>query len=410
MVHHDEPTGDSMATQLTYARISKLSKPGRYFDGGTGLHLLIKKTGNKYWVFRFKLDGKRRDMGLGVFPRVALSDARKAVLEARVLLDSGISPLIERATPEKTKITATPTTFKQFAQDYVEAKRSEWRNQKHGDQWVFTLTEYAFPVIGSKALDKIETEDVLKILQPIWTTKTETASRLRGRIERILSAATTRKLRTGVNPALWRGHLDTLLPQPKKVAKVKHHPALAYSEVPYLMELLQGRDATTALALEFAILTAARTGEVTGAKRSEVMDNVWTVPAERMKAGRAHRVPLGDRALAILEKAKSQDTNSEYLFSRNRKCLSNMGMLTLLKRMHYTVTVHGFRSSFRDWAAERATYSHEVCEMALAHTIGNKAEAAYRRGDLLEARRKLMLDWEAYCMSNFVKVVALKAA
>ena len=401
-----------MATQLTYARISKLSKPGRYFDGGTGLHLLIKKTGSKYWVFRFKLDGKRQDMGLGVFPSVALAAARKSVLEARVLLDSGINPLAKKADEKAVKHAAKPktTTFKQFALSYIEAKRPEWRNQKHGDQWVFTLREYAFPVIGSKALDKIETEDVLKILQPIWTTRTETASRLRGRIERILSAATTRKLRTGVNPALWRGHLDTLLPQPKKVARVKHHPALAYSGVPSLIELLQGRDAMTALALEFAILTAARTGEVTGAKRSEVMDNVWTVPAERMKAGRAHRVPLGDRALAILEKAKSQDTNSEYLFSRNGTCLSNMGMLTLLKRMHYTVTVHGFRSSFRDWAAERATYSHEVCEMALAHTIGNKAEAAYRRGDLLEARRKLMLDWEAYCMSNFGKVVALKAA
>lgn len=399
-----------MATQLTFARISKLSKPGRYFDGGTGLHLLIKKTGSKYWVFRFKLDGKRRDMGLGVFPRVALSDARKAVLEARVLLDRGISPIVEKVIPEKTMTSATPKTFKQFAQEYVESRRSEWRNQKHGDQWVFTLTEYAYPVIGSKALDEIETEDVLKILQPIWTTKTETASRLRGRIERILSAATTRKLRNGINPALWRGHLDTLLPQPKRVSRVKHHPALAYSEVPYLMEILQGRDATTALALEFTILTAARTGEVTGAKRCEVVDNVWIVPAERMKAGRAHRVPLVDRALAILEKAKSQDPNSEYLFSRNGKRMSKMGMLTLLKRMHYTVTVHGFRSSFRDWAAERATYFHEVCEMALAHTIGNKAEAAYRRGDLLEARRKLMLDWEEYCMSNLGEGVALKAA
>ncbi len=401
-----------MATQLTYARISKLSKPGRYFDGGTGLHLLINKTGNKYWVFRFKLDGRRRDMGLGVFPRVALSDARKAVLEARMLLDRGISPIVEKVISEKTKTTATPKTFKQFAQEYVEAKRSEWRNEKHGDQWVFTLAEYAFPVIGSKALDEIETEDVLKILQPIWTTKTETASRLRGRIERILSAATTRNLRNGVNPALWRGHLDTLLPQPKRVSRVKHHPALAYSEVPHLIEILQGRDATTALALEFAILTAARTGEVTGAKRCEVIDNVWIVPAERMKAGRAHRVPLVGRALAILEKAKSQDTSSEYLFSRNGKRLSNMGMLTLLKRINYTVTVHGFRSSFRDWAAERATYSHEVCEMALAHTIVNKAEAAYRRGDLLEARRKLMLDWEAYCMGNLGlgEVLALKAA
>ena len=401
-----------MATQLTFARISKLSNPGRYFDGGTGLHLLIKKTGKKYWVFRFKLDGKRQDMGLGVFPRVALADARKMAQEARVLLDSGINPLAKKTAAKAASPATIPktTTFKQFALDYVEAKRPEWRNQKHGDQWDFTLTEYAFPVIGSKALDKIETEDILKILQPIWTVRTETASRLRGRIERILSAATTRKLRGGVNPALWRGHLDTLLPQPKKVARVKHHPALAYSEVPSLIERLQGRDATTALALEFTILTAARTGEVTGAKRGEVIDNVWNVPAERMKAGRTHRVPLVDRALAIIEKAKSQDPDSEYLFSRNGKPLSNMGMLTLLKRMQYTVTVHGFRSSFRDWAAERAAYSHEICEMALAHTIGNKAEAAYRRGDLLEARRKLMVDWESYCMGHFGKVIALKAA
>jgi integrase len=399
-----------MATQLVYARISKLSKPGRYFDGGTGLHLLIKKTGKKYWVFRFKLNGKRQDMGLGVFPRVTLADARKAAQESRVMLDDGISPLAKKIAGKAAKTNTKPTTFEKFALEYVEAKRPEWRNQKHGGQWVFSLTEYAFPVIGNKALDKIETEDVLKILQPIWTVKTETASRLRGRIERILSAATTRKLRAGVNPALWRGHLDTLLPQPKKVARVKHHPALAYSEVPSLIEHLQGRDATTALALEFTILTAARTGEVTGAKRDEVIDNVWNVPAERMKAGRTHRVPLVGRALALIQKAKSQDPNSEYLFSRKGKPLSNMGMLTLLKRMHYTITVHGFRSSFRDWAAERAAYSHEVCEMALAHTIGNKAEAAYRRGDLLEARRKMMVDWESYCMGHFGKVIALKVA
>ena len=204
--------------------------------------------------------------------------------------------------------------------------------------------------------------------------------------------------------------MDTLLPQPKKVARVKHHPALAFPEIPQFIEQLQGRDATTALALEFTILTAARTGEVTGARRSEVNGNVWIVPAERMKAGRAHRVPLTDRTLAILEKAHSQDPESEYLFSRNRKPLSNMGMLTLLKRMNYTVTVHGFRSSFRDWAAECAAYSHEVCEMALAHSIGNKAEAAYRRGDLLEARRRLMLDWGAYCMGSFGKIIALQAA
>ena len=392
-----------MATQLTYAKISKISKPGRYFDGGSGLHLLVKKTGNKYWVFRFKRFGKRQDMSLGVFPRVALAEARKAALQARVMLDGGTNPLAQRTPAKAIRPSTLPeiSTFKKFALEYVQSKRPEWRNTKHAEQWIFTLSEYAFPAIGDKALDQIETEDVLKILQPIWTQKTETASRLRGRIERILSAATTRKLRTGVNPALWRGHLDTLLPQPKKVARVKHHPALDFSEIPQFIEQLQGREAIAALALEFAILTAARTSEVTKAKRTEISGNVWIVPAERMKAGRTHRVPLTDRALAILEKAQSQDPESEYLFSRNSKPLSNMGMLTLLKRMKYDVTVHGFRSSFRDWAAERAAYSHEVCEMALAHTIGNKAEAAYRRGDLLEARRKLMVDWEAYCMGNF---------
>ena len=385
-----------MATQLTYARISKLKKPGRYFDGGSGLHLLIKKTGSRYWVFRFKFNSKRQDMGLGVFPRVALADARKTAQEARVMLDSGISPLAKKTTAKAASLATKPKTtlFKQFALEYVEAKRPEWRNQKHGEQWVFTLTEYAFPVIGNKTLDKIETEDVLKILQPIWTTRTETASRLRGRIERILSAATTRKLRTGVNPALWRGHLDTLLPQPKKVARVKHHSALPYAEVPTLIEHLQGRDATTALALEFTILTAARTGEVTGAKHSEVIDNVWIVPAERMKAGRAHRVPLTDRALAILEKAK--DPDSDYLFSRNGKPLSNMGMLTLLKRMHYTITVHGFRSSFRDWAAEQTAYPDEIRKAASGHTVGDSVKAAYQRTDLLEKRRRLMVEWAKF--------------
>jgi hypothetical protein len=209
-----------MATQLTYARIIKLTIPGRYFDGGTGLHLLVKSATKKYWVFRYTFNGARQDMGLGVFPRVPLADARMAAHEARVLLDKGISPLKKKAeeTVAKARVVAKRITFRDFALEYVEAKRPEWKNLKHADQWVFTLTEYAFPEIGGKSLDEIETEDVLKILQPIWKGKTETASRLRGRIERILSAATTKKLRTGVNPAIWRGHLDTLLAQPRKVA------------------------------------------------------------------------------------------------------------------------------------------------------------------------------------------------
>jgi integrase len=401
-----------MATQLTYAQITKITNPGRYFDGGTGLHLLVKSATKKYWVFRFKFSGTRQDMGMGVFPRVSLADARKASYEARVLLDGGTNPLARKSADKAAEATVVGKriTFKEFALECVEAKRPEWRNQKHGDQWVFTLTEYAFPVMGDKTLDQIDTEDVLAILQPIWTTKTETASRLRGRIERILSAATTRKLRSGVNPALWRGHLDTLLAQPKKVTKVKHHTALPFSELPQFIENLQGRDAVAALALEFCILTAARTGEVTGARRGEVVDNLWTIPAERMKAGRTHRVPLVQRALAILEMAKSRAPDSDYLFSRHRGPLSNMAMLTLLARMKCNVTVHGFRSTFRDWVSEATKHSPELAEMALAHTIGNKVEAAYRRGDLLEARRLLMLDWEAHCMGSFGKVIALKAA
>jgi len=401
-----------MTTQLTYARIAKLTTPGRYFDGGTGLHLLIKSATRKYWIFRFTISGKRQDMGLGVFPRISLADARKAAQEARVLLDTGISPLKQKTAEKfaKTQVEAKRTSFKEFALEYVKTRRPEWRNQTHGDQWDFTLTEYAFPVIGAKPLDEIGTEDVLKILQPIWITKTETASRLRGRIERILSAATTRSLRTGINPALWRGHLDTILPQPKKTKRVKHHTALPFSQLPEFIEKLQGREAMAALALEFTILTAARTGEVIGAKRSEVADSLWTVPAERMKAAKLHRVSLVPRALAILERAKAQDPESAYLFSRNKHPLSNMAMLTLLARMKCKVTVHGFRSTFRDWVSESTRHSPELAEMALAHTIGNKVEAAYRRGDLLEARRQLMLDWEAHCMGTFGKVIALRAA
>jgi len=401
-----------MATQLTFARINKLTTPGRYFDGGTGLHLLVRSATKKYWVFRFMFNGVRQDMGLGVFPRVPLADARKAAQEARVQLDSGISPLKKKADAKaaKSQIPPQQTKFKEFALEFIEAKRPEWKNQKHADQWVFTLTEYAFPSIGEKCLDAIETEDVLKILQPIWKSKTETASRLRGRIERVLSAATTKKLRTGVNPAIWRGHLDTLLAQPKKVAKVIHHSALPCSEISALIESLQGREAMAALALEFTILTTSRTGEVIGAKRNEVMGAVWTVPAERMKAGKTHRVPLVDRALAILAKAKELDPQSDYLFSRGGRPLSNMAMLTLLKRMKCNVTVHGFRSTFRDWVSEATRHSPELAEMALAHTIGNKVEAAYRRGDLFEARKQLMIDWEAYCMGATGKVIELRAA
>ena len=295
-----------------------------------------------------------------------------------------------------------------FALDYIETMRPKWRNKKHADQWVSTIRTYAFPILGQMRLDEIDTPHVQEVLMPIWLKIPESASRLRGRIEKILSAAITYKHRQASNPAVWKGHLENLFPAHQE--SFKHHKALAYEELPDFMETLKEVEGMSALALQFTILNASRTGEVLLGKRSEINGDIWTIPATRMKAKQEHQVPLCKRSLELLEIAYSQDPESEYLFSRNRKPLSNMGMLTLLKRMKYAVTVHGFRSSFRDWAAERAAYSHEVCEMALAHTIGNKAEAAYRRGDLLEARRKLMVDWEAYCMGNFGKVVALKAA
>jgi integrase len=279
------------------------------------------------------------------------------------------------------------------------------------NQWVKTLDTYAYPVIGSKPLDEIDTDDILKILTPIWVDKTETASRLRGRIEWILAAATTRKLRTGMNPALWRGHLQTILPAPGKIMDVEHHRALPYRALPEFMTKLREIDNVSALALEFTILNASRTGEVIGGLRSELDGEVWTIPANRMKARKEHRVPLCTRSMELLAIARAMDEDSLYLFSRNGKPLSNMAMGMMLRRMKVDVTVHGFRSTFRDWASEETLHSPEVAEMALAHAIRNKVESAYRRGDLLERRRLLMEDWANYCFSEFTSnVFELKSA
>jgi integrase len=260
-------------------------------------------------------------------------------------------------------------------------------------------------------IGEICTSDILSVLQPIWNTKTETASRLRSRIELILAAATTEGIRQGQNPAIWRGHLETVLPSPKRIKRVEHHAALPYQALPALMAKLSEIDATGAMALEFLILNASRTGEVTGALRAEVVGDVWTIPGSRMKARREHRVPLCARSLELIDAARGQDPDSAYLFSRAGKPLSNMAMAETLRRLGYSVTVHGFRSTFRDWVSEETEHSPEVAEMALAHTIGNKVEAAYRRKDLLEKRRKLMTDWEAFCRNaEYSNVVNLKAA
>lgn len=292
--------------------------------------------------------------------------------------------------------------FSEFARECIEGKSAEWRNAKHAKQWTATMEQYAIPVIGNMTIDEIGTDEILQILNPIWRKRTETASRVRGRLEWILAVAIARNLRPAPNPASWRGHLETILPRPKKVTPVKHHPALPYGDIPNLVQRLHDIDSPVALALEFLILNAARTGEVIGAVGSEVSDEgLWVIPANRMKAAKEHRVPLGQRSLEIVKTASFLGEASTFIFALRGKPLSNMAMPMLLRRLGYSdVTVHGFRSTFRTWVAEETQHPNEVAEMALAHTIGNRVEAAYRRGDLLARRRDMMNDWERYCISK----------
>ena len=389
-----------MTIKLDYQTVKNLKSAGRYTDALIkGLHVWVKPNGKKYWIFRDNFNNKQHNLSLGSFPALSISEARIKAQQYRDQINSNINPLdIKNEAKDQFKqAQSKKPSFREFAAECITTKRAEWTNQKHGDQWEYTLDEFAYPIIGDKHLDDIDTEDILKVLTPIWTTKTETASRLRGRIEWVLAAATTRKLRTGVNPALWRGHLQTILPAPNKVKKVVHHKALPYRQVPALMAALREMVTMSALALEFTILNASRTGEVIDGLRSEVQENIWVIPAIRMKAKKEHRVPLCRRALEILEIAKAMDKDSKYLFSVNGKKLTNMAMPMMLRRTNVDATVHGFRSSFRDWVSEETNHASEVAEMALAHTIGNKVEAAYRRKDLLEKRRALLLDWESYC-------------
>jgi integrase len=392
-----------MPTNLDYRTTLNLKRYGRYTDTITkGLQLLYKPSETKYWLLRFAFNGKRHELGIGPFPEITPKEARQIAQEARTLLAKGENPLTSKLA-QKAKIKALERkkiTFRDFALTCVADKQSEWSSDKHAAQWTYSLEKFAFPVIGETALDEIDTDDILKILTPIWKSKTETASRLRGRLEWILAAACTRKLRNGMNPALWRGHLQTILPAPKKMMEVRHHPALPYRALPEFLAPLRNIGSVAALALEFTILNASRTGEILGGLRSEIDGDIWTISANRMKARKEHRVPLTSRSLEILAIAKAMDEDSQYLFSRNGKPLSNMAMPMLLRRLNSNVTVHGFRSTFRDWVSEETTHSPEVAEMALAHTIKNKVEAAYRRKDLLERRRILMKDWLDFCNSE----------
>lgn len=384
---------------MTDIVIQKLTQVGRHTDEKTkGLHLWIKPTKQKYWIFRYTVNGKRRGMGLGAYPEVGLRQAREKATEARSAVNRGGNPIQEKKQAKCLQVASKSPTFGNFALDYIETMRPKWRNEKHANQWVSTVTSFAFPIIGNLPLDEIDTPHLLQILNPIWLTKSETASRLRGRIERILSAAITRKLRPASNPAMWKGHLENLMPTIK--ASDAHHEALPYEQLPQFISALSEMDSMSALALEFTVLNASRTGEVINGLKSEIDNCIWTIPAKRMKAGKPHQVPLCKRSIDILTVANSLDPDSQFLFSNKGRPLSNMAMLMLVRRLQPGLTVHGFRSTFRDWIAEETDHSPEVAEMALAHTIGNKVEQAYRRGNLLERRKRLMQDWESYCLGN----------
>ncbi len=406
--------------RLSHKKVETVKQPGMYADGG-GLYLQVTKgadsTPRKSWLFRYAVSGRERQMGLGPLNDVSLAEARERALAARELRRTGNDPIAERRSlrAENAFLAAKTISFDECARAYIAAHQAGWRNPKHASQWTNTINTYCSPIFGRLPVRVIDVALVIRALEPIWTDKPETASRVRGRIKRILDWAKVRGYRDGDNPARWRGHLDHLLPARGKVRRIKHHAALPYSQLPAFMAALRTREAIAARALEFAILTAARTGEVIGARWDEIdFDRrIWTVTAERMKAGREHRVPLSDAALEILKTMKIAQA-SEYVFpGDHRATLSNMAFLMLLRRMEReNITAHGFRSTFRDWVEEQTDTPRAVAEMALAHTIGSAVEAAYRRGDLFEKRRVLMSRWANFCSklprTNIATVTRLK--
>jgi integrase len=435
MEKHMAPTTEKLTARKVEGIKSKLRENeigkndvGMHHDG-RGLYLQIT-LGGASWVLRYMLNGKAREMGLGPLADFGLQDARAKALDARRLRYAGIDPIEHRRAERAARALseAKGVTFKECSESYIAAHRPGWRNAKHADQWEATLGTYAAPVIGALPVQAVDTALVLKVLEPIWTTKPETASRLRGRLENILDWAKVRGFREGENPARWRGHLDKLLPASGKVRKVEHHAALPYAELPEFMTALRAQEGVSARALEFAILTAARTGEVIGARLNEISERekVWTVPGERMKAGKEHRVPVSARAFAIVsgidrpatgEQGKeAQSEAGAFVFPGGKPGapLSNMAFLMLLRRMgRDDLTGHGFRSTFRTWAAERTNFPREVIEAALAHTMGNKVEAAYQRGDLFEQRRRLMEAWAEFVSkapADTAKVVSLRGS
>jgi integrase len=393
--------------------VKNIKQKGLYADGG-GLYLRVGEAGNKSWIFRFRRHSKLRDMGLGALHTITLAEARAKAMDCRKLLVAGIDPLeTKKADQTQAKLAAVKgTTFEACANAYIDAHKASWKQERHASQWNQALAKHAYPILGKLPVQSVDTELVLRALEPIWKDKTETAKRLRGRIESILDWAKVKGYRQGENPARWRGHLDNLLASPSKLIKVEHFAALPYTKVREFMKALDKQEGNGATALKLVILTAARSSEVLGAAWDEIdfKSKVWTVPAERMKAGKKkHRVPLIGPVLGILKDLKQERDDLEglnescpYVFpnAKSDGHLSNAVMLALLKRMNRRdITVHGFRSTFRDWAAENTEYPDEVVEMALAHAIQNKVKAAYLRTDLFEKRRLLMDEWAAYCLA-----------
>jgi integrase len=390
--------------RLSAVKVTSLKQPGYYADGGS-LYLRVAPGGSKGWIFRFTIDGRTRDAGLGAFPTVSLVKAREAAADCRRLVTAGADPIEARKKERDAARVASEKaiTFEQCAKAFIASHETGWRSSIHRRQWRKSLATHVYPVIGPLAVQDVDTTLILKVLEPIWSSKPETASRLRQRIERVLNWAKVRGYRQGENPAIWRGHIDQLLPPKRKVRQVTHHAAMPYRNIGALMAKLRSDPNQSSRALEFLILTATRAGEALGARWDEVDigQRMWTIPASRMKAAREHRVPLSSRAIAILgEMAKVRQNEFVFPGAKRGRSLTRNVLLRLLQRVSDSVpaaTPHGFRSSFREWAAEVTNFPREAAELALAHAVGDSVERAYQRGDLLEKRRKLMEAWALYC-------------
>jgi integrase len=375
-------------------------------DGG-GLYLSVdRRTGAKSWVFRYRQGLRLRNMGLGALHTITLAEARDKALVCRKQRLDGVDPIEAKRAKKQHQLieAAKAVTFRQCAEAFIKPQKARWRNTKHAKQWEATLAAYAYPIFGNLPVQAVDVALVMKALEPIWATKPETASRLRGRIEAVLDWAKVREFRQGENPARWRGHLDKLLPARSEVRKVEHHAALPYAKIGGFMAALRTQEGVAARAFEFTILTAGRTGEVIGARWDEIDFDarLWVIPAGRMKAGREHRVPLSDAAIGLLEELQNAQ-RGEFVFpsGKSRRPISNMAMTMTLRRMGGSdLTVHGFRSTFKDWAGDCTRFERDIVEEALAHTLPNKTEKAYRRSDALEKRRGLMQAWARYCATQ----------